>query len=246
MADDADRRSQEIGNAVDTLETQIREQIARTRSGTTAILVIGLILIVFVFAVLTNLTNRLREAFEPEFLAEAGVGLAGERMPLVVEALEAEVKKDPRERVGKLITAVMGEIPRLRKDADRRFAALIDDLAKQLDEKIDEAVGETLTTIEPEVKPLIEAARAKGNWEPLAKAFEKGLDDLITAKADEVTVEFDRSMSELDVHLDRLLKDEKDMTDAEKFQKDIVTAMLVFMCDVLETVVDEQVQPPTP
>jgi len=245
MADDADRRSQEIGNAVDTLETQIREQIARTRSGTTAILVIGLILIVIVFAVLTSLTSRLKEAFEPEYLAEAAVGLAAERVPLVVEALEAEMKKDPQERVGKLKTAILDGIPRLRREADRKFAALIDDLAQQLDEKIDQAVGETLETLKPEVEPLIEAAKAKGNWEPLAEAFEKGLDDLISAKADEVTVEFDRSMTELDMHLDRLLKDEKDMTDAEKFQKNIVTAMLVFMCDVLDTVVKEQVQPPT-
>ncbi len=57
MADATDARVQEVERSVESLESQVRAQIARTKAGARAILIIGIIIIIATFVYMFKMSK---------------------------------------------------------------------------------------------------------------------------------------------------------------------------------------------
>ena len=79
MAEELDGKLQEVERSLTTLESQLREQVSRTQSGTRTLLIVGIILIAIIFTYLTILTVKIKPYVEPKVLAQVLQGTVGDR-----------------------------------------------------------------------------------------------------------------------------------------------------------------------
>lgn len=234
MAEEIEGRVQEIEKSVETLESQMRAQIARTQSGARAILVIGIIIVAIIFIYMTWLTNRFSEYADPVELAGMVEAEVSGRIPEVMTNLETTLTKSAPDNVKYVLDDLLSKLPALRERAEEAVLQLVDQFGDQLDQKVDEIVAEMLEAKKTELDPLIEAAATKGDVVELEKAFRESLETMIGPKMDEVLREYYAHMTALERHLDRLMLPDSKLTPEEKLQKELITVILIFIDDAIK------------
>ena len=234
MAEENEGRVKEIENSVDALESQVRAQIARTQSGTRAMLVIGIILIAIIFIYMTLIVSKFKKEMEPKTLALTLQGLAEPKIDEALAALEKTAMDRKSEIVGSLLNEVMERIPMLRKKAEKAVTGLVDQFADQLDGKVDQIVAEMLEQKKKELDPLIEAAAEKGATEALEKEFTRSLEDTIGPKMDEVLMKYHGTLAAIEARLEMLQKPDDQLTSEQRLEKEVIAAILIFIDDAVK------------
>ena len=235
MVEEMEGRVQEVERSVETLESQLRAQIARTQAGTRAVLVIGIIVIAIIFAYMTWLTTKFKDVADPVGLAEILELKVSNEVPAAMQKLEETLTSQAAEHVAALREQVVGQIPVLREKAEELAGSALDSFADRLDEEVDDIVGEVIEMKRVELDPLIAAASVEGNAEKIAAAFEEGMEVLVGQKLDEVLLNFERSMIILDMRLDRLSRPIAQLTPEEMLEKEAIQTILVFIDDAVKT-----------
>ena len=233
MADEKAGSVQELERSVETLESQMREQIARTRAGATTSLIVGIIIVAIIGIIYFTYGGGIKEAMEPDYLVEALSGMADEPLMDLVDGLEGTLKKDAPANVTQLRGELMKQVPGLRKQIEDVAVAKIDEAATTLDKKADEIVDEILAAQKKELTELIEVAVQKQSAEPLEKAFRKSLEDLIGREMDDMLKKFHREMGAIEIKLDRLLRPVDQLGDEEKFERQCIEKMLIYIDDIV-------------
>jgi len=233
MGEASDKRLSEIEKTVESLESRIRTQIARTQSGARAVLVIGIILIAAVFIVLTWRTAQFREYADPKVLASMLLATAEPRVDDAIDSLETALTDSAESNVDYVLNDLLERLPALRVRAENAVAGLVDQFADRLDEKVDEIVAEMLEQKKAELDPLIEAAAEEGQAEALAEAFRESLEETLGPRLDEALVEYDATLRAVDERLDMLLQPDEKLTAEQRLEKEIIAAILVFIDDAV-------------
>jgi len=245
MGEESDKRLPEIEKTVESLESRIRAQIARTQSGARAVLVIGIILIAIVFIYLTWLTAEYRKYSDPQVLAETTLALVQPTVDNMIDNLEDNLEKSAEDNVDYVLNQLLERLPSLRMRAETAVADLVDQFADRLDEKVDEIVAEMLEQKKAELDPLIEAAAEEGQAEALAEAFRESLEETLGPKLDEVLVEYDAALRAVDERLDMLLQPDEKLTAEQRLEKEIIAAILVFIDDAVTEQLLAAPEPPS-
>ena len=230
MADEIEGKLQEVERSLGTLESRMREQVAAAESSKRTTLVVGVILVILVFASLTYTTINVRREMEPKVLAETVQALAGQQ----IEPLKQSLLAQKEDVITGLREQAIAVVPDLRKKAEAATVDMIDANIGKLDGKVDEIITEMLKQHKGTLQPLIEAAGTKGNDEELAEAFKVSLEELVGAKMDEVLVEFNKAMDVVEAKLDRLAMEDDKLTPEELFEKEMVIMVMGFLNNVQE------------
>ena len=230
MADELDGRIQEVERSLTTLESQVREQLARTQSGTRTMLVVGIILIAIIFVYLTILTSRLKPLTDPKELARDVQDMTSAH---IMPSLEKSLKDAAPEIVQNLREEAVAAIPAVGKMAESKALSFMDQMADKLSAGTDEYVQKMLQKHAAELKPLVQAAATPGDPEELRKEFTKDLDALIGGQVDGLLNNFDGAMDMVQHRVDRLLLPDKQLTADERLEKEMVTSLMFFLNDTL-------------
>jgi len=244
MADDNAARVQELERSVESLESQLREQIARTRAGATTIIVVGILLVVVLLIVFYKFVNigEIRKSMEPQNLVDSLVGAtdADARISEIIKQMEQRALEGKTEVVTNLRERLMAQLPAARE----RLVALAEDqisqLSKTLDEKVDGIVQEILAEHQKELGDFIEAAKHKDAQRLLEEQFTRSLEELIGPSLDEYILNYNRWMGALDARLARLSQPEERLSPDERFEKQAIVKVLTFIDDLTAE------QPPAP
>ena len=234
MAENLDKRVQEIEGAASSFESQLRAQIARAQSGTRAWLIVGIILIAAVFGYMSWLSKKAKEALTPEGIIEILESQASKHLPVYLNKLEATATDSASDNVEFVLEEAVKTIPELRRHAKDAVDGLMETFTGKLDEKVDEIVGDLLAQKKKELDPLIEAAAQKGETEALEEAFRTSLEELIGYKMDEVLVKYDAYMTGIERRLNRLSLPDTQLSKEECLQKEIIVAILIFIDDAVK------------
>ena len=235
MADEKEGRVQEIERSLETLESQVRAQIARTQAGARAVLVIGIIIIAVVFGYMTYVTSKIKELATPETLAQMAEDQIMSRVEEYVQTLETTLTGDAEKVVATVREKAIDQIPEIRERVEGYAESLIDQYVDQLEGKIEEVVGEVIEMKRAALDPLIAEAAKPGNDEKIAEEFTDGLRILIEPKLAEVTRDFDQSMTLLEKKLDRLQQPGARLMPEELVEKEAITSILIFINDSIKS-----------
>ena len=234
MAEDSAGRVQELERSMEALESQMREHVARTRAGATTVLVAGIIIVALIFIWVMVFTPQIKTAMEPANIVLVMESKADEGIAELIVSMEKTMKDNASGNVSEIRRAVMNQVPALRKKLEAVATAQIDKFATDLDKKADSIVDEILRLHKTELTPFVEAAVTKGNAPELEKELRKRLEETIGSKMNEVVTQFDRDMAIIEARLDRLLRPEKQLSEDEKFEKQCITKMLVYIDDMAQ------------
>ncbi len=168
-----------------------------------------------------ELVTRLREEALPQ-------------VPTLMQWLEARLTSQAPEHVAFLLDEMLLNMPLLRERSEALALEGVDAIADELDATIDDVVGQVLAMNKTEMQPLIEAAGAKEASAELELAFRQSLEQLIGPKLDEALRKYQGSMLLLEVRLNRLLGPEAQLSPEEKFEREVITALLVFIDDAIK------------
>jgi len=245
MADDTAARIQELERSVDSLESQLREQIARARAGATTVIVVGIILVVVLLIVFYKFVNigEIRKTMEPQNLVDSLVGVADAdaRISDLIKQMEERALQAKTEVVTSLRERLMAQLPVARE----RLIALAEDqisqLSDQLDKKVDSIVQEVIAEHQKELGDFIEAAKDKDAQQLLEQEFTRSLEELIGPSLDEYLLNYNRWMGVLNAKLDRLSLPDDQLSPDERFEKEAIVRVLTFIDDLTT----EQATPPT-
>jgi len=230
MAEELDGRIQEVERSLTTLESQVREQLARTQSGTRTMLVVGIILIAIIFTYLIILTSKLKPLADPKELAKDVQDMTSAH---IMPALEKSLREAAPEIVQNAREEAVAAIPAVSKMAEAKALSFMDDLADKLSAGTDQIVGKMLQAHAAELKPLVQAAATPGNADVLKKEFTKDLEELIGWQVDNSLNDFEGAMDVVQHRLDRLLLPDKQLTPDERLEKDMVTSLMFFLDETL-------------
>jgi len=234
MAEELGGRVQEIEKSVDGLESQMRAQIARTQSGTRAVLVIGIIIIAIIFIYMTWLSAKVKDLTDPSDLAMMIEVKISEEIPEVLDELEKSLTGSASSNVEYILDDLLERLPLLREQAEEAVGKLVDQFAADLDQKVDDIVAEMLKMKKMELDPLIEAAAAKGETEALEAAFKESLEASIGDRMDEALRDYNAHMTAIERRLDRLMLPDAKLTSEERLEKEVIAAILIFIDDAVK------------
>jgi len=243
MGEERDKRLPEIEKTVESLESRIRAQIARTQSGARAVLVIGIILIAVIFIYLTWLTAQFRQYSDPKELASMLLATAQPKLDEAIDGLETALTESAESNVDYVLNSLIERLPGLRMRAEQAVAELVDQFADQLDAKVDGLVAEMLEQKKAELDPLIEAAAEEGQAEELEKAFSESLEETFGPEMDRVLVKYDAALRAVDERLDMLLQPDEKLTPEQLLEKEIIATVLIFIDDAVQ---EQLATPPEP
>lgn len=236
MADEQVGKAQEVERAASKLESEMREAIAKTQTGTRIMLVVGILVIIFVFFYLTWLTSRIKKELEPETLVATAESYATtEALPRLQKALVDQapaVAQALREQA-------VGYIPVVGKMVEEQALRIADDLVDRLDVAADKTMSEMVAQQKKELQPLIEQASDPTAAAEIEKIFTDSLEELVGVKMDELLLQFDRGMKFVDSRLTRFLDPNAVLTPEEQAEKYLIQEMMKFMNDVTKTMVEE-------
>ena len=235
MADGTEARVQEVERSVESLESQVRAQIARTKAGARAVLIIGIIIIIATVVYMTIITNVARKVFEPKGLVDMAEVRIQEEIPGFVETLGESLISQADSNVASMREQVVAQIPVLVERAEGLAGDAIDRLADELEAKVGDVVSEVLEMKKVELDPLINAASVPGNDEMLRVAFQEGMEVIVGQKLDEVMLKFDRTMRHLDWRLDMLNQPVAKLTPDQMLRKEAIATILTFIDDAVKT-----------
>ncbi len=246
MAEDTAGRVQKLEQSIENLESQVREQIARTRAGATTVLVMGIIVVALILIWLLAIAPKIRKELDPETLVVTVRGLTEVEGKIddLIASLEASLEASASANVGEARELVMSQIPLVRKELEALATTHIEAFADQIDEKADSIFSEILDQHKLELTPLIEAAVAKEGAEELENAFRESLEETIGAKLDETARKFQLDMTLIEMRLDRLSRPDDQLTEDQKFEKQCIQKMLVAIDDFSKAQAEEVMAPP--
>ena len=120
MAAEQEGRVEEIEKSVGSLESQIRAQIARTQSGTRAVLVVGIIVVIIIFAYFAWLSSLIKTVAEPVAFADSLMGItqAEEKVAKFMDTLEDSLTKRAPELVTRLREEALPRVPELMQQVE--------------------------------------------------------------------------------------------------------------------------------
>lgn len=232
MADANDSRLQEIERSAGTLEGQLRGQIARVENGKRLTLIIGIILIVIIFAYLSWLTSSIKQYANPDDMSGMIATKAHEYAKAQIPEIAKELKAQAPAAVTSLREQITNGVPKLREYAEEQTLVLMDNFTASLEAKVDGIVAEMIKQHKGELNPLIEAAAVKGNDAELEKAFKDSLEELIGGEMDKLFAEFNQDMDVAKGMLAYYAQPDDKLTSAEKVNKELITAVLSFLNEV--------------
>ena len=234
MGEERDKRLAEIEKTIESLESRMRTQIARTQSGARAVLVIGILLIAIVFIYLTWLTSRLREYSDPKEAASMLLATVQPKVDEAIDGLEGALTDSAPSNVDYVLEDLLERLPALRARAEDAVAQLVDQFADRLDEKVDSIVADMLEQKKAELDPLIEAAAEEGQAEELAVVFRESLEEMLGPEMDNALVKYDAALRAVDRRLDMLLQPDERLTAEQRLEKEAIAAILIFIDDAIQ------------
>jgi len=117
MADAQESRLDEMERSLGAIQTDMREQIARTRVNTRVVLIVGLIVVVIVIAYMSWLFGKMKDFADPRGLADDIMRIASEKAPDLAKQLGESLKKNAVENVKKMEEMALRNLPDLRAKA---------------------------------------------------------------------------------------------------------------------------------
>ena len=139
MAEELDGRVEEIERSVETLESQMRAQIARTQFGTRVMLVVGIVAIVFSIIYMAIITSRIRKFIVPDELA--GTVIAITQVRTRVQDLMSMVEQDLIDKAPRHVAALRDKaIPQVPDLISKGEELLVDQAPEYVAKLLDEAI----------------------------------------------------------------------------------------------------------
>ena len=132
MADAQDGRVDEMEKSLGALQTEMREQIARTRVNTRVVLIVGLVVVVIIIGYLMWLTSKIKEAADPKLVAEDVMRYASEKAPAVEEQLKQSLMKSAPANVKAMEDMLLQQLPDLRQKAVAMGTKYLQDNSQKL------------------------------------------------------------------------------------------------------------------
>jgi hypothetical protein len=234
MADEKDSALQALERTVEGLESQMREQIARTRAGATTMLVFGIVVVVCVGIVFFKFGGEMKEAMKPESVVQSIHGFMGDRaqMEEMIDQVKQEVKGNMPQYVTQLRLRTMDQLPAARRNIEAAVAAKVDEFCVAFDKNVDEMFTALLEEQREKLGPFVEVAAAEGPQKhlPLENALREAMDDFVGPMLDETMREFDRELAVVETHLDRL--SEEPLGPDEQWERETVERFLIWLDDL--------------
>jgi len=229
MAEDTAARA----GADQDLEARIRADIARTRRGTIAVLVVGIILTIVVFSVLSSLNARLKPFSEPKAVFETLAGFAQDHVPKLMSKMGDNLRDNAPEYVSQLADAATEQIPVLRKRAEEQTAVLLGRLLDQLEANMDTIISTLLEGLDKEKLQAAIDAAAEGHPRDLEETFRQQLEEDVGQTADDILEKkvYPR-LNEVEERLQRLARPNSELASYEISDKEMVSSVLIFIDDV--------------
>jgi hypothetical protein len=222
MAEEFDRRLDEMEKSLAALESQVREQTLRLQSGTRITMVVGGLFIIALFAWLSFIAVKIRDEMKPDKAAETVAAMFTNRIPALKDAL---IEHAP-DVVGNGLQMVVSDIPVAREWAERKSLDLVDAFGQKLEDRANEMIGKIAEAHRAELRPLIEAAANAGDAAKLQETFRESMEDLFGQQLDEVLKDFNASMTGIEHRLDRYKLPDSQLTPDEQLQKTAVIAVM--------------------
>ena len=232
MADDMEK-------SIETLEVQLREQMAHARTATRSVRVIGIILVAIVFGILTWIYSEIKVYSEPKEVAIIVSGIVYPKLDSLLDDMEETLGANAPEYVAQMGDALFENLATLRKHGVNAINGRVDRLAHDLEGRAVEMGDELAEEHKETLIAVFEAAKVEGNDEAIAEALKEPLEDLIGIQLNVHLKEFDAYLAKVEAYLDRLDKPHEELAKVDKVQKDAVTWVLITVADLLEGMLPE-------
>lgn len=247
MAEDK-AQLQDLERSVETLESRMREQIARTRAGGTTTLVVGIILLAALVIVMFSYVNigEIKETMEPQNLLDSVVGLTDldTKIDEALETAESELKARAPETVAQVREKLMEGIPAVRRQLEEAADEYIAKMATDLDSQATKIMDELFALHKQELGDFVGAVAQKGNTDAVGTALKDALDSLIGPALDENLREFNLYMDDYERQVKGLLAAKKPLRDDREFWCEAAVRMLIAMDDFLMEEEKARMKPP--
>jgi len=246
MADKA--KVQDLERSVETLESQMREQIARTRAGATTTLVVGIILLAVLVIVMFSYVNigEIERAMKPANMIDSVVGLTDveQKIDSALATAKENLKSDAPKYVAQVRERVVGQIPEAGKRVRALLDGYIDKMADTLKGEATKIMDELYAEHKKELGDFVAALVQKENVEAVEKSLEDALEGLIGPAVDEHMKQFNRSMDEYEAGVKRLIAAKKPLRADEEFYSELAVRLLIGMDNFLQEEEKERMKPP--
>lgn len=247
MAEDK-AQLQELERSVETLESRMREQIARTRAGGTTTLVVGIILLAaLVITMFTYVSiGEIKEAMKPKSMVEAAVGLTDieAKIDAALETAEEELKAKAPEAMVQVREKLMEGIPAVRQRLEEAADEYIAKMSADLDRQATRIMDELFTMHKQELGDFVGAVAQKGNTAAVEKALKDALEGLIGPALDENMKEFNLYMDDYERQVKGLLAARKPLREDREFWCEAAVRMLIGMDEFLKEEEKARMKPP--
>jgi hypothetical protein len=245
MADEKISGPQELERGVEALESQVREQIARTRNGATIMLVFGIVIVLLIGTSLLVYGGMMRDLMVPENLVQTMDGLLGPDEAVIegIGTLKESTKKKMPTYVADARKALLRAMPDVRKGIEKRVAEKVDEFGLKFDAKVDQLFKDLVAQNRKHLLAFVEAAASDDDSRVLEADLTLALEELIGSDLDKVMVKFDRKMILVESKLANLsgAKLSKD----EEFEREAIVKMLLWIDGLFTPEVVLDATPPT-
>ncbi len=222
---------QEMERSVETLESQVREQIARARAAATTVLVVGIIVVAVILIILFTYSGPMKEAMEPGNIVDSVQGLAQDRIPELVTQVEGQLAEDAPQHVAAVRREMMNRLPQVRMQIEQAADQQIEKYSNELETRVESVIDDVIAMHKKELSDIIDAAVASDDPEPLRVAFRDSMEELIGTKLDEVLPDYEKNIRLVKYRVERLSQPEERLSPDEKFEKECVQRMLIYIDD---------------
>ena len=244
----ADSKVQELERSVEMLESQMREQIARTRAGATTTLVVGIILLAALVIVMFSYVSigEIKIAMEPTNMVQAVVGLTDleAKIDTALATAESELTAKAPETVAQVREELTKRIPDVRKQVEEAADEYIAKLAAELDRHATRIMDEFYAMHKQELGDFVGAVVQKDNTAAVEEALQDSLEGLIGPALDENLQKFNLYMDDYERQVKQLLAAQKPLRDDREFWCEAAVRMLIGIDDFLKEEEKDRAKPP--
>jgi len=247
MAEDK-AKVQDLERSVETLESQMREQIARTRAGATTTLVVGIIMLAVLVIVMFSYVNigEIERAMEPRNMIDSVVGLTDieQKIDSALATAKEQLKNDAPKYVAQVRERVVAQIPEAGARAQAAMDGYIDKMAGTLKVEATKVMDELYAEHKKELGDFVAALVQKDNVAEVEKSFRNSLEGLIGPSVDEHLKQFNRRMDEYEAGVKRLIDAKRPLRDDNEFYSELAVRLLIGMDNFLGEEELERMKPP--
>jgi hypothetical protein len=153
MADAQGSRMDELERSLGNLQTEMREQIARTRVNTRVTLIVGLVVVAIIIGYLSWLMGEVKKFAEPRGIADDVLHYAEKNAPDMAARLEAKLETDVQDNVKYLEELALQQMPNAREFAVAQGKKYLEENAPALR---DQAIAAAKTYLKENAQKLRE------------------------------------------------------------------------------------------